>query len=296
MKCLVTGVAGFIGQNLVKRLCAEGATVTAVDNFSLGKELTLQPYTVEVHKLNVQDVHLYLKDDYDVIFHFGAPSSVVQYNKKPVECTLNTLLGFRSVLTLAEQCGAKLVYPSTGNVYGTVPPPQGEWCNPHPNNMYAACKLVTEHMSRHSEVESVGLRIFAGYGPGEEHKGAIASVVTLFLNDIEKKKPVTIYGDGEQSRDFIYIDDIIDGILVAAKKEVPQIVNLGTGVSFTFNELVSFLGDACRINPDIKHVDKPESYVEHTRADTYNMKKTLNISPRGLKEGIHDYLKARGKL
>ncbi len=295
MKCLVTGAAGFIGQNLVKRLCAEGADVTTLDHFNGKSILNVQSYPVELVKLDVRDAHLHLKSDFDVIYHFGAPSSVIQYNKNPVDCTLNTLLGFKSILTLAKQCNAKLIYPSSGNVYGTVKPPQEESHPPHPNNMYAACKLVTEHMARDSGVESVGLRIFASYGPHDEQKGQISSVATIFLINIEKNKVVEVYGDGMQSRDFIYIDDVVEGIIQAGKRDTSRIVNLGSGEAHTFNELIKIISNELGITPKVKFVEKPATgYVENTRADIYNMTKMLGVKPRSLKQGIHDYLEARG--
>ncbi len=297
MKCLVTGAAGFIGQNLVKRLLREeDVEIVALDNFSLGKEETLRGLPVKVVKINVKEAHLYLcNEGFDYIFHFAAPSSVIQYNKHPVGCILDTVLGFNSILTVAEECGAKLIYPSSGNVYGDSKSPQHEFIKPKPNNLYAAGKLITEELAKHTSVESVGLRIFAGYGPGEEHKGGIASVVTLFLNDILKEKPVTVYGDGTQSRDFIFIDDIIDGIMATAFRRTPQIVNLGSGESHTFNELVTLIGSVYHLDTQIKYVDKPLLYVDCTCADTSVMSQALGIMPRGLEQGLRDYLGSRGK-
>ena len=115
----------------------------------------------------------------------------------------------------------KLIYASSGSVYGNTPLPQSENQEPKPANLYGVAKLALEKIASvySDQVESVGLRIFAGYGPGEEHKGEIASPVAIFLFAALKGEPLVIYGNGEQSRDFIYIDDVVGGLTKAAERK-----------------------------------------------------------------------------
>ncbi len=230
--------------------------------------------------------------DFDYIFHFGAPCSVIQFNRSPVESILNTIQGFRNVATLADEHNAKLIYPSSGNVYGNINSPMREEDKPEPSNAYAACKLLCEEEAQEYCFDSVGLRIFAGYGYGEQQKGDLASVVTLFMNDITMRRPIIVYGDGEQRRDFIYIDDVVDAIISAAERECSLIVNVGVGTSYSFNELITTLLVELDINSDrnVKYVGKPSSYVENTCADTTRMENELKIYPLLLHEGIRCYL------
>ncbi len=221
-KVLVTGGAGFIGFHLTRRLLKEGAHVTVLDNFSYGKKENI-PSDCDILVGDISNKQsLNGKKEVDYIFHFGAPSSVILFNKNPIAHIHSTICGFANILEWGKQIGVKkLIYPSSGSVYGDVPPPQSENVPPKPKNLYGICKLTCELLAKkYSEVPSTGLRIFAGYGPREEHKGDFFSVITLFLNSILKNESPVVYGNGRQSRDFVYIDNIIDAILSAAERDV----------------------------------------------------------------------------
>jgi len=213
---------------------------------------------------------------------------------RPVKSMRRSLHGFHNILNIARSNKAKLIYPSSGNIYGKVTSPQSEDLVPNPQNLYAISKLIWEDMSRlTTDITSIGLRIFAGYGIGEEHKEELASVVTVFLNEIMNGKSPIIWGDGNQTRDFIYIDDIIDGIIEAVNVDTSTVVNLGTGVSTSFNELISIINNYLDTNVKPIYIDKPKSYVEKTRADTTYMKKLLKINPIDLKQGLKKYINRR---
>ena len=296
MKALVTGADGFIGSALVRRLESTGFEVTKVDK---------NPRRYDTLRVDVAADNFLGKigglKSFDYIYHFGAPCSIIEFNKNPVYCVRNTLRGFHNVLDLAILNDAKLIYPSSGNVYGTIRPPLTESKEPKPTNLYAVCKLQCEEMALDSVANSVGLRIFAGYGPGEERKGELGSVIYQFLKEMILGKPPTIWGDGTQTRDFIYIEDIIDGIISATRGFVPSIVNLGSGESFSFNKVVGVINDCLKTMYGMTdtqpiYIEKPKSYVEDTLADITLMKKTLNITPRPLEVGIFnfiDYLKEK---
>ncbi len=294
--CLVTGGAGFIGQSLTRRLLNMGVCVTVVDCSEYVPFAPIDITGAHYMQMDVRDSKLMNKwaSDFDYIFHFGAPCSVVQFNRDPANSILNTIQGFRNVATLADEHNAKLIFPSSGNVYGNIKSPMKETDKPEPNNAYAACKLLCEDEAGEWCFDSVGLRIFAGYGQGEQQKGDLASVVTLFLNDIQAGRPITVFGDGEQRRDFIYIDDIVDAVISAAERDVSPIINVGIGTSYSFNELITTLLVELNVNSDrnVKYVGKPSSYVENTCADTTRMEKELGVYPLLLHEGIRCYLES----
>lgn len=290
---LVTGGAGFIVFHLTRRLFLEGAHVTVLDDFSYGKKENIPSNcnTVVGDVSNGQSLNRIKEMDY--IFHFGAPSSVILFNKNPRARIHSTVCGFVNILEWGKRVEVKkLIYPSSGSVYGDAPPPQSENVPPKPKNLYGICKLTCELLAKkYSEVPSVGLRIFAGYGPGEEHKGDFSSVITLFLNSILKNEPPVVYGNGTQSRDFVYIDDVIGSILTAAEREVNgEIINVGSGKAYSFNEVVSTINHLTGKNIEPVFVNKPANYLENTLADVKRMKELLGVNPLDLEEGLKRYL------
>lgn len=295
VRVLVTGAAGFIGTHLVMKLIEHNAEVIALDNFSIGKKQNLKFFNGEIIKADVTNRNLLsmIKGDLDYIFHFGAPSSVILFNENPSKCFNETCGGFLNIIKLAkEKTVKKIVYPSSGSVYGRTTPPQSEKDTPRPVNLYGIAKLTCEKIAELylNDVKLVGLRIFAGYGPGENHKGRIASPVTLFLNSIIANERPIVYGDGKQRRDFVYIDDIIKAIIRSAERETPPIINVGSGRSYTFNKVIAMINELLGKNIKPKYVPKPVNYLERTEADITLMKSTLDIIPLTLEEGLKEYL------
>jgi len=299
-RVLVTGAAGFIGQNLVKRLLNEGAYVIAFDKFIYAKKDSIPKSVKKIVSGDVMNrKDLIRVKDVDYVFHFGSPSSVILFNKNPELCVHSTVCGFMSILEWGRQVGVnKLVYPSSGSVYGNTSLPQSEDMNPQPINLYGVCKFTSELMAkRYSDVvPNIGLRIFAGYGFNEEHKEEFASVVTLFLNSIARNKRPVIYGDGMQRRDFIYIDDIVDTILAATERNVTGIVNVGSGKAYTFNDIIDIINHLLNKNIKPIYVEKPAKYIENTWADITKLKEKLGINPLSLEEGIRKYIFAKELL
>lgn len=293
---LVTGGAGFIGQNVVARLLHEKPNmIYSLDNLSTGYAPSISKFT-DVTEI-VGDVHnrtqvntIDFEDGLDFIFHFAAPCSVMQFKKNREQSINETVIGFMNILELAKKNDARLIYPSSGNVYGRASP-QSEDVPPMPINDYARCKRICELLAKDNYPEnSVGFRIFAGYGPGENQKGNLSSVVTLFIKDMLNDNRPVIWGDGEQTRDFVYIDDIVEAMLIGAIDEkIKGVVNLGTGQSTSFNELVSLLNKVFNTNLKPKYVDKPTDYVEKTKADTALFEKYFNYTPMSVEDGLFEY-------
>lgn len=283
---LVTGATGFIGRHLIDRLGMDKCI--AIDNFSNSEPDKLG--YVKYYDISLSGFVREFKDlPINLILHFGAPCSVIQYNWKPVATFRNTLDGFWNIMKLAEETGAKLVYPSSGSVYGLAYP-NSEKEIPEPSNLYGIGKLQTERMASQSNIESVGLRIFAGYGPGEEKKGELSSAIGMFTQDILANRQPVIWGDGRQTRDFVYIDDVTDAIIQAGRKKVSPVINIGSGVATSFNSILDIINDLNHSKIQPKYVDKPETYLEKTKADITLMKKDLGIDPMPLRKGIAKYI------
>lgn len=286
MRALVTGSDGFIGQNLVKRLRKMGMDVVCIDKYP--KKLCTMKLDVAtkdfIKYITLQNV------EFDYVFHFGSPCSVIQFNQDPFYCIDNTLRGFINVLELTERWNAKLIYPSSGNVYGAHKGLHHELLQPKPINLYGMCKCISELMANRSNIETIGLRVYAGYGHGEEIKVNVASVIYLFLRDMMKNVSPVIWGDGTQTRDFIHIDDVVNGIVKSMRLNRTHIINVATGRSHSYNEIIDIINKI--LDTDILPVykSKPKNYVDKTRADITLMKKLLGLTPLTLEEGITKFV------
>jgi len=292
-KVLVIGGAGFLGLNLVKKLCSLDSEVTVIDDFSVGSHTRVKDYPVNIIKGNVLDQSSFTDvDEADYIFHLGSPSSTVLFNKNPEWCFRQTTEGWMNILNLGRRLSVrKVVFPSSGSVYGRAKPPHGETKKTLPCNLYAVSKLACEQMTGTFEnAPPVAiLRIFAGYGPGENHKGPFASPVTLFLKAIANDERPVVYGDGNQTRDFVYVDDVIESMLKSAENSFQGVVNVGSGASHSFNEVANLLNDKLKKKVDPYYVPKPSNYIETTLADVNQMKTLLGVDPLTLEEGIEEY-------
>lgn len=294
-KVLVTGGAGFIGSALIKNLCKMDVDITVIDNFSFAPRKNI-PSQCRIIEGNVIDANIFRKvGNVDYVFHFGTASSVRCFIDDPLKYVTETTGSLVNVFEFAKEFGIKkVIYPSSGTVYGRTPLPQSEVATvPRPINLYGISKLSCEFIARYySNIPNVGLRIFAGYGPEEKHKGKIASVVTLFLNDIIKNRRPVIWGDGTQSRDFVYIDDIVEVIIKSAQNDFTGIVNVGTGVSYMFNEVAEIINKVFGKNVRPRYIEKPTNYYEHTLPEILRMKAIYNISPTYLQSGLEKYKEA----
>jgi nucleoside-diphosphate-sugar epimerase len=295
-KFLITGGAGFIGTEIAKKLYNENSQIVILDDFSTGRFENIKPRS-EVVKGNVSDLDLFRTiHDVDFVLHFGAPSSVVLFNRNPEKCITETIIGTRNIFEYSKNTGVKkVVFPSSSSVYGNTSLPQSENTSTTPTNLYGIAKLACENIARlYSDVvPSVGLRIFAGYGPGETHKGEIASVITMFMKSIAANSRPIIFGDGTQSRDFVYIDDIVEAALKSIENNFAGVVNVGSGESHTFNEIANLINYLLGKNIVPQYVEKPNQYFEHTLADVTKMKNVLEVSPTSLEDGLKKYLNVK---
>lgn len=198
----------------------------------------------------VSTVYSYLRDDVDIVFNFASPSSNILYNHALDYCIEETILSHLNVIRFCRQHKIKYIYPSSATVYNR-------------NNNYSHIKKALEEIHLSYGGEMLGLRIFAGYGKGEEHKGEYSSIVNQFCKSMKVGEMPAIYGDGTQTRDFIYIDDIVSSIIKNIGKT--GFVDIGTGVNTSFNRIVEIINKELGTHIKPFYIDKPASYVEETQ-------------------------------
>lgn len=290
MRALVTGGAGFIGSNLVEAL-VDSCDVTVLDNFHTGSMINLEGVGrgIEVVKGSCNDcLTLGLKPD--LIYHLGIPSSSPMYKKDPM-LVGEAINGTVAIMELARQSGCeKVVFASSSSLYNGVPAPHREDAVIPVADYYTEARLAIERVAELYYnlygIKYAGMRFFSVYGPHEEAKKQYANMVTQFLWDMRDGKAPVIFGDGTQTRDFTYVRDVVDALILASKKGT-GIFNVGTGKSHSFNYVVDLLNE--KLGKDLKpeYRENPiKNYVMHTQADTTRIK-ALGFEARfSLEEGI----------
>jgi len=301
MKYLVTGGAGFIGSNLVKALVNNGENILVVDNLSTGnlENLSSVKDKVEFLELNAGDVlDNVTPGEIKGIFHFGAPSSSPIY-KENYSLVGDSINEFMKILELAKKSNCNVVYASSSSIYNGNEAPFKENANVIPTDFYAEARYFMERLAEmyHSfyNVSSVGLRLFSVYGLGEKYKGKYANLVSQFLWAMRKGEKPLIYGDGSQTRDFTFVDDIVRAFILAmSRPHGLDIFNVGTGQSYSLNELVGILNKALGLNIEAEYKENPiKNYVAQTLADTQKAKDVLGFEAKNsLEQGINKIIAA----
>ena len=299
MKALVTGGGGFIGSNLVRRLVEQGHDVRVLDNFSTGNRRNLAGIEDEVELVegelrSYERVHNATRGT-EVVFHQGALPSVPRSVHDPlttaavnVESTLNVLLAAR------DEDVRRVVFASSSSVYGNSGTlPRREQQNPDPISPYAVSKLAAEHFcvsfSRVYRLETVCLRYFNVYGPRQDPTSQYAAVVPRFIRAIGDGEPVPIHGDGEQSRDFTYVDNVVDANLLAADAADVNggILNVATGRSCSVNRLADTIGAVLGKPVEKTYLPPRTGDVRDSWADISEARARLGYEPRiGLEDGL----------
>ncbi len=269
MRTMVTGGAGFIGSNLVDRLLAEGHEVDVVDDLSAGSLANLSDAraaggALTIHQLDIRlpdTVELIRRREPQVVFHLAAQADVRVSVARPVFDAEVNILGSINILEGARQAGTERVVfaASGGTLYGDTPPedlPIRE-SQPHrPLSPYGVSKkAVLDYMVAYRELyalEFAALALANVYGPRQDPHGE-AGVVAIFANRLLAGEPVTIFGDGEQTRDFVYVDDVVDAFVRAAARGGGLLCNIGTGIETSVNHLYEVMAAEARVPTPAGH-------------------------------------------
>jgi UDP-glucose 4-epimerase len=269
---LVTGGCGFIGSTLAARLVQRGHDVTVLDDLSTGHLQNIEGLDVHLVKPPYRDLARVVPQ-LDAIYHLGIPSSTMMYRRDPhlVGKAVNDAI---DVFEAARTHGCKVVYASTSSLYNGNPVPYHEAMPILVTDYYTECRRAIERLARLYDtlygVAAVGLRFFSVYGPKERHKGRYANVVSQFLWAMQRGEAPVIYGDGSQTRDFIYVDDIVDALMRALERDGgSDVFNVGTGTAHSYNQVVDRLNQVLGTAIEPRYQPNPiANYVQHTLADT----------------------------
>jgi nucleoside-diphosphate-sugar epimerase len=287
---LVTGGAGFIGSAIARALLHSGWRVRVLDNFMTGLEENI-PAEAELVRGDLRDIEVVTRaaQDVQVIFHQGALRSVARSVDAPQLTQECNVLGTLNVLLAAERTGARrVVYASSSSVYGDVDAkPNREDMTPDPMSPYAASKLAGEYYcrvwTRLKGLSTVSLRYFNVFGPGQHPESKYAAVFPAFVSALASDRRPEVHWDGEQSRDFTYIDDVVRAnILVAGAGDHVNgaVINIGGGRPKTVNEVLADVSRSMGRWIEPIKTEKRIGDVRHTRADISRAKELLEWTPR----------------
>ncbi len=311
MRVLITGGAGFVGSNLAIEIQKRfpDYQITIFDKFNnrekrengnfkyfgdyknligLKAEIIVGDLAVESEISNL------LENKFDLIFHQGAISDTTELNQEEVLKTNTNSFKFFVNYSLVNNC--KLIYASSAGTYGNSFSPNKVGLGEIPENIYGYSKLQMDEIARlsiNSNVKShiIGLRYFNVYGPGELYKRRTSSMILQLVKQAIEKKSVRLFKNGEQSRDFVYIKDVVDANLLAIEGK-SGIYNVGTGVSRSFNDIVNILEKNLGSKLKVEYIDNPYTfYQNNTSADLSKSRIGLGYDPKySMESGIHEYL------
>jgi UDP-glucose 4-epimerase len=299
MRYLVTGGAGFIGSNTVDELVRRGHSVVVLDDLSAGKEENLAEIRNKITfiKGSITDIEIVRKamHEAEYVIHLAARTSVPRSVKDPIETNRINIDGTLNVLVAAKELKAKrVVFAASSSAYGETPSlPKVETMQPVPISPYGVTKYVGElycqTFGRCYGLENVSLRYFNIFGPRQDpsspYSGVLAKFCTAFLDETD---PV-IFGDGEQSRDFTYVENAVQANLLAceAPNASGKVFNIGTGGRFTLNQTVDLLGKISGKTLKAKHEPPRDGDIRDSQADISQAKHILDYNPQvGFEEGL----------
>ena len=295
---LVTGGAGFIGSHIAAELLARGDQVRILDNFSTGRRENLHAVQgAEVVEGDVRSYHVVREavDGCECVLHQAALPSVPRSVKDPITSNEVNVVGTLNVLNAARDARVRrLVYASSSSIYGQNPElPKREGMMPQPISPYAVSKLAAEYYVRTIGtlwgIETVALRVFNAYGPQQPLPAAHAPVIPRFLRQALSGGSLITFGNGRQTRDYVYVDDVVEALAAAAtvKTVDRQVINVGSGVETSVSDLAALVSKVTGrpVEPILN--SNETGGVSRMRADLTLAKRKLNFRPRiGLAEGL----------
>jgi UDP-glucose 4-epimerase len=309
MRTVVTGGAGFIGSHLAEALLAEGHDVIVIDNLSTGKRENIENCRDNKHFEfflgSITDVHV-LKElfkDVECVFHQAAIASVPRSIENPQATNEANVTGTLNVLIAARDCGVKkVVYASSSSVYGDTPTlPKRENMEPNPKSPYAVSKLTGElYCTVFAEVygfKTVCLRYFNVYGPRQDPASDYAAVIPKFVTNVLEHKSPVVYGDGTQTRDFTFVNDVAHANILAMEQNVGGVFNIACGERISVNELARTIMELVGVELDVVYEEPRPGDIKDSLADISSAKRELQYDPafslsEGLEETIQWYRRA----
>lgn len=307
MNLLVTGAAGFIGRALVKQLAESGYVIDALDSFRFSNRSQICKHK-NIHWIegDTRDWNLISKltQGKQAIIHLAAPSSFLMHEENDLEACEFTLMGFKTVMEAAKKHGIKkVIWASTSAVYERNPVPYHEEMLLNPPDSKAGCKLFCEQEARrYSErygITCIGLRPFSVYGIGEHTKGGYANIVSLFTWAIMHGEEPVIWGDGSQTRDFIFVEDAATFFKKALESNIStQELNVGSGREHSFNEVIQTIAKLLNKEVNPYYVPIPiKIYAHRLWADMRKTETLLNFKANiSLVQGIERIIVATKEL
>jgi UDP-glucose 4-epimerase len=308
---LVTGGAGFIGSNLTEALLKQGDRVRVLDNFTTGKRENLMFESsfpdFEIMEGDIRELRICqgAMKNVDVVFHQAALPSVQRSVEDPLTSHLVNAEGTLNILLAARESGVKrVIYASSSSIYGDTPTlPKEEGMPPNPLSPYALQKYIGEQYCRLFYelygLETVSLRYFNIFGPKQDPNSIYSAVIPRFIDAFLQGRPPIVYGDGEQSRDFTYIDNVVRANLLAisAGRAQGEAINIACGKRTSLNQLLEFLKRILGREVSPVYQEAREGDVKHSLADIRKGRDLLNYVPQveiemGLRKTV-DYFKGR---
>jgi ADP-L-glycero-D-manno-heptose 6-epimerase len=297
---LITGGAGFIGSNLAMALqeLLPDARLTVIDDFRSGSFKNLVGYKGDFVAANLAEFNWrqqFGDERFDAIFHLASITDTTLHDQ--FVQVHDNVESFRRLLEFAHASHTRVIYASSASTYGAAAEPSVETNETGPANVYAFSKVIMDNiavrrMHDYPDWVIIGLRFFNVYGPREAHKGVPASMVYHLSRQIKSGHRPRIFKHGEQKRDFVYVKDVVDGMVRALDAYGSGIYNLGSGKAHSFNELVEVLNQSLGTKLEPEYIDNPHAHYQNfTEADLRKIKGALGYRPQfTLETGVKAYM------
>jgi UDP-glucose 4-epimerase len=308
-KILVTGGAGFIGSNLAKELVNANHEVIVIDNLSIGRLENIAELQTNEHfnfvKGSITDLSLLKQvfEDVEFVFHQAAIPSAQRSVENPQATNEANITGTLNVLLAARDCGVtKVIYGSSSSVYGDTPTlPKSEHMKPNPKSPYAVSKLAGEYYCRVFSaiwgLQTACLRYFNVYGPKQNPHSDYAAVIPRFIIRVLKNQPPIIFGDGTQTRDFTFVNDVVQANIRAMETNAEGVFNIARGERISINELATTIMRLVGVRLDVVYDEPRPVDINDSLADISLAKEKFNYEPayriaKGLEETVRWFQKS----